>query len=273
LTREGRIAGAVQFGFRKPYEWLPREVDLLTAAAERCSLAAAKARLVEELAAREEQVRQLAGHMLRIEERERKRISSELHDEAGQSLICIRLQLELLERMAAPAEQAQLKAGLEETRALTERTIIEIRRLIGDLSPAVLEQLGLPAALRLLAARLRNLHGMRVKLRIAFPGALSKDLSRVAYRLTQECVNNIARHSGASHVNISLSSADGKLKLHVEDDGAGFNVEEALGKRDSFGLAGMRERAALFGGVFHLRSRPGRGTRVLIELPVPEGGQ
>ena len=81
----------MQFGFSKPYEWLPREQELLAAAAERCLMAAEKARLMEDLAAREEQVRQLAEHMLHVEEMERRRISRELHDEAGQSLLCIRL--------------------------------------------------------------------------------------------------------------------------------------------------------------------------------------
>ncbi len=149
--------GVIQFGFSKTYEWLPREVELLSAAAERCVLAAEKARLVRDLAAREGQIRELAGRMLEVEERERRRISSELHDETGQSLLCIRLQLEMLEA-ATPENCAHLKSGLGEARALTESTIVEIRRLISALSPAVLQQLGLAAALRQLATRLRQSH-------------------------------------------------------------------------------------------------------------------
>ncbi len=102
LATGGRTAGVMQFGFSKSYEWLPREQELLAAAAERCLMAAEKARLMENLAAREEQIRQLAEHMLHVEEMERRRISRELHDEAGQSLLCIRLQMELLEQ-ALPA--------------------------------------------------------------------------------------------------------------------------------------------------------------------------
>ena len=99
LAANGRVAGVMQFGFSKSYEWLPREQDLLSAAAERCLMAAEKARLIEDLAAREDQIRQLAEHMLHVEEMERRRISRELHDEAGQSLLCIRLQMELLESL------------------------------------------------------------------------------------------------------------------------------------------------------------------------------
>jgi signal transduction histidine kinase len=268
LALQGRTAGVVQFGFSCSYEWLPREQELLLAAAERCMLAAEKARLVEDLAAREDLVRRLAERMLQVEEAERRRISSELHDEAGQSLLCIRLQLELLER-SVPESCAPLKAGLSEARALTEKTIVEIRRLISALSPAVLEELGLAPALRHLAARLRRLHTAQVKLRVAAVADVPKETACALYRLVQECLNNVARHSSAEHVNISVTSADGGLRLCVEDDGVGFRVEEALARPGSFGLAGMSERVTLLGGKFHVESQRGRGTRVLIELPIP----
>jgi two-component system sensor histidine kinase DegS len=93
----------------------------------------------------------------------------------------------------------------------------------------------------------------------------------ITYRLVQECFNNIGKHAAATHVNISLASADGFLKLCVEDNGVGFNVEEAFQKRESFGMSGMRERVALLGGKFHVESRtegPKRGTKISIELPI-----
>src|SRR6202011_4763417 len=171
LAADGRTAGVMQFGFTRTYEWLPREQELLAAAAERCLMGAEKARLMEDLAAREEQVRQLAEHMLHVEEMERRRISRELHDEAGQSLLCIRLQMELLEH-ALPPEQAEWIRKLREARDLTEHTILEMRRLIAALSPAVLEQLGLGAALRQLVNRFRRLHPIRVRLLLSRLGRL-----------------------------------------------------------------------------------------------------
>lgn len=296
LMAGSHLAGVMQFGFRKPYEWLPREQELLTAAAERCLMAAEKARLVEDLARQEEQVRQLAEHMLHVEEAERRRISRELHDEAGQSLLCVRLQLEMIEQTLPRDSEARRRLG--EVREQTERTILEIRRLIAALSPAVLEQLGLGAALRQLVSRLRRVHPAKVKLHLSRLQNLPKKLEIIVYRLVQECCNNIAKHSGASHVNISATTADGVLRLQVEDDGVGFLVEEALEKRNSFGLAGIRERVALLGGRFHIESypdtdtaqnprtrrnrqlrsrkgekaplRPSRGTRITIELPIPQ---
>ena len=270
LAADGRTAGVMQFGFSNSYEWLPREQELLAAAAERCLMAAEKARLMEDLAQREEQVRRLAEHMLHVEEMERRRISRELHDEAGQSLLCIRLQMELIEQ-ALPESESELRSKLGEARDLTERTILEMRRLISALSPAVLEQLGLGAALRQLINRFQRLHPCRVKLQLAKMGALPQQTEVITYRLVQECFNNIGKHANARLVNISLVSADGFLKLIVEDNGVGFNVEEAFQKRESFGMSGMRERVALLGGKFQAESRvegPKRGTKISIELPI-----
>jgi len=283
LTMGNSLAGVMQFAFKKFYEWLPREQELLAAAAERCLLSAEKARLVEDLAKREEQVRALAEHMLHVEEAERRRISRELHDEAGQSLLCVRLNLEMIEQGLQEAEPA--RARLAEVREMTERTILEIRRLIAALSPAVLEQLGLGAALRQLVNRFRQMHPAKVRLQISKLHNLPKKIEIIVYRLVQECCNNIAKHSMASHVNLSATTADGVLRLQVEDDGVGFHVEEALAKRNSFGLAGIRERVALMGGKFQIESQPAgaeagertkearltRGTRIRIELPIHPG--
>jgi signal transduction histidine kinase len=271
LAANGRTAGVMQFGFSKPYEWLPREQDLLAAAAERCLMAAEKARLMENLAQREETIRSLAEHMLHVEEIERRRISRELHDEAGQSLLCIRLQMELIEQ-DLPEKEAASRAKLREARDLTERTILEMRRLIAALSPAVLEQLGLGAALRQLVNRFQRLHpACEVKLQLSRMGQLPHQIEIISYRLVQECFNNIGKHSEATLVNVSLVSADGVLRLVVQDNGVGFNVEEALAKRESFGLSGMRERVALLGGNFQVESRTEgskRGTKISIELPI-----
>jgi signal transduction histidine kinase len=265
LTAKGHVAGLLQLAFSTEYHWLPRERELLDAAAERCLRVAEKARLMEDLAAREEQVRQLGEHMMQIEEEERRRISRELHDEAGQSLLCIRLKLEMLGKTAPES----LRQPLVETRELTERTIAEIRRIIAALSPAVLEQLGLAAALRQMTNRFRVVYPGRVRLHLPLRREpLPRETATATFRLVQECFHNIAKHSRASTVNLSLHSTDELLRLNVEDDGVGFDVKAALEKQGSFGLAGMRERVALLGGKFEILSRPRRGTRISVELPI-----
>jgi signal transduction histidine kinase len=279
LLEDGKLAGVIQFGFPGQAEWLPRDRELLSAASERCLLAAQKMRLVEDLAFREQQIRNLAEHMLHVEEMERRRISRELHDEAGQSLVCIRLQIEMIE-MSLPPSAEEWRLKLAEARDLTEKTILEMRRLIADLSPVVLEQFGLESALRQLVKRFEASFRCHVRLNVSKITNLPPKLQMVVYRIIQECCNNISKHSQASNVNISVISADEVLSLQVQDDGIGFEVESALAKKDSFGLAGIRERVALLGGKFHLQSRylPGKrrfasassvkGTVVTVELPI-----
>jgi signal transduction histidine kinase len=268
LVAHGNMSGVIQLGFSTERSWLPRELQLLDAAVDQCLLAAEKARLMEDLAAREEQVRLLGEHMWQVEEEERRRISRELHDEAGQSMLCIRLQLEMLERSLPPA-LSDVRGKLLETIDVTEKTISEIRRIIAALSPAVLEQLGLSAALRQLTSRFRRLHQSRVKLYMS-PGIsrLPRETEIITYRLLQECFNNIAKHSSASSVNIHLSSTDKSVELRVEDNGVGFRVEEALERRNSFGLLGMMERVALLGGAFDVQSLPSKGTSIRVQLPI-----
>jgi signal transduction histidine kinase len=270
LASAGRTEGVMQFAFRKEYEWLPREQELLAAAAERCVMAAQKQRLMEDLRHREEQVRRLAEHMLHVEEVERRRISHELHDEAGQSLLCIRLQMEMLEEKL-PREKGEWLTELRQARELTERTILEMRRLISALSPAVLEQLGLAAALRQLVLRFERLNSCRVRLHLPQLQGLSPQTETIAYRLVQECFNNIGKHASASQVNLAVTSSGEQLRICIEDNGRGFPVADAMARRDCFGLAGMRERVTLLNGTFQVESRvhgPKTGTKIFIELPI-----
>ncbi len=296
LIHGDRLTGVFQFAFKKPYQWLPREQELLSAAADRCVEAAEKARLIEDLKASDEQIRRLAEHMLQVEEMERRRISGELHDEAGQSMLFVRLQMEMVEH-ALPAELHPIKLQVKGAREATERTIVEIRRLIAALSPAALEQLGLGAALKQLVMRFKQWYPVKVKLQLGHLRGLPKKTEVVVYRLVQECFNNISKHSFATTVNISVETSDGSLRLIVEDNGIGFDVEHAATKLESFGLQGMRERVVLLGGTCEVVSNPvksgrpknktpqrareirgdrpkfikatGQGTKIWIQLPIP----
>ena len=262
----GCLAGLIQFGFSIPYRWLPRELELLEAFAERCLRGAERARLLQDLAAREEQVRSLAGHLLQAEEEERRRISRELHDEAGQSMLFLRLHLEILEKAAPP----DLRPKLSEARIVTEKIIAEMRRIIAALNPSAVEQLGLPAAIRHLSDRFRKLYPIKVSVRLTpYTTRLPRETETTIYRLVQECYQNIAKHSAASHVNLLLRSTDTLLELSVEDDGVGFDVERAVAQPKSFGLKGMRERVALLGGQLEIRSSPAHGATVSLRLPIP----
>jgi two-component system sensor histidine kinase UhpB len=213
----------------------------------------------------EREIRRLEAQARSTEEEERRRIGRELHDEAGQSMLLLRLQLEMIERDAPEP----LRPRLAETRAIAERAVAELRRLVAALSPAVLERLGLKSALRHLAARFRKMHPAALRLRIPAPlDHLPVPTQEVIYRVAQECLQNIAKHSRATRVNLSLSAADKSIRLSVADNGAGFCAETARNQPMSFGLAGMRERAALLGGTLAVRSAPGVGVRITLQLPL-----
>jgi len=252
-------AAVVQFGFSVPYPWLPRELALLGAVEERCREAIERARL-------EGEIRRLEAQAHHAEEEERRRIGRELHDEAGQSLLLLRLQLEMIGRDAP----ASLRPRLQEASAVAARTVEDIRRMVAALSPAVLERLGLAPALRHLAARFRKVHPAGLRLRISLPSdPLPMPVQQVIYRVAQESLHNVAKHSQASRVNLSLRAADKCIRLSVADNGAGFSAETAGSRPMSFGLAGMRERAALLGGSLAVRSVPGKGVSITLHLPGP----
>jgi two-component system sensor histidine kinase UhpB len=217
---------------------------------------------------RERDVRRLEALARRAEAEERRRIGRELHDEAGQSLLLLRLQLEMLEREAPEA----LRPQLGEAQASAETIIAELRRIVAALSPALLEKLGLTAAIRHLAARFRHTAPADVRVRIG-PGvdALPMEVQEVMYRVAQEGLQNIAKHAHATRVNLSLEAADMCIRLRLGDNGAGFNTEMAGRQAMSFGLAGMRQRAELLGGALAVRSAPGKGTVLTLQVPAPVG--
>ncbi|HEY1238960.1 MAG TPA: sensor histidine kinase [Bryobacteraceae bacterium] len=247
----------LQLAFTNPRVWLPGEQALLEAAAVHCQEALERARL-------EGEIRRLEAEAHRAEEEERRRIGRELHDEAGQALMALRLQLEMLEREAP----AHLRRRLAEAREVAGRTAVELRRIVAALSPAVLERLGLEAALRHLVTRFQKIHAGRVRLRIRMgEQPLPRPVAEVIYRATQECLHNIARHSQATAVNLRLHAADKNIELSVTDNGSGFRADQVAGKSSSFGLAGMRQRARLLGGTLEISSRPGKGTRIRLQVP------
>jgi two-component system sensor histidine kinase UhpB len=215
---------------------------------------------------RERDVRRLEAIARRAEEQERRRIGRELHDEAGQSLVVLRLQLEMLERDAPAA----LRPRLREARGGVETIIGELRRIVAALSPAVLERLGLAAAIRHLCLRFRQSYPAALRLRLgSLPPDLPMEIQEVVYRVAQESLQNIAKHSCATCINLSLLPTDMSIRLRLSDNGAGFNTETAGRQPMSFGLFGMRQRAELLGGALAIRSAPGQGTLVRLDLPAP----
>jgi len=215
------------------------------------------------------QVLDLPRHLLRAQEQERKRISRELHDETGQGLMLLRLYLEML---ANNSESRKSYLKVQEALDLLDRTIGDLRRIIARLSPRILEEMGLLAAIRKEARELCKHTGLRARLELPKSlGEIPHEIEVALYRLVQEALHNIAKHAKATNFLVRLEFDHWGARLFVEDDGMGFSRGSGSSSK-SFGIAGMRERIAAFGGHVRIRSRKGRGTQLKVLLPVSTVG-
>jgi signal transduction histidine kinase len=266
LKINDRVIGVLIIGFEKPYKWLPTELELFRAVADRSALAIDRARMTDALREREIRIVELSGHLLKAQEEERKRISRELHDETGQALMVIRLYLGMLDQTVKTRIG---KAKIGELVAVVDRTIEGIRRIIGRLSPLVLQELGLVAAIRKEAKDLAKNAGVQSRVAISDDvGRLDPVFETAIYRVVQESLHNVAKHAQAQNVNIQMDREGDTLKLVIEDDGMGIHaVSNPM--RPSFGMAGMHERIATLGGQMKVVSHKGEGTKISVTVPLP----
>lgn len=214
-----------------------------------------------------EQARELAARLFRIREEEQRRMSRELHDELGQMLTALRLDVEWLTRRTG--DDPRVAAHVARMASTVDATLDEVRRLARDLRPTVLDDLGLAAAVGMHVDRVRDLTGLDVRMSIELGDEPPDDeRSTAVFRMLQEALTNVARHAHARSVQVSLERSGDSLRLVVHDDGRGITDAEAHG-RASLGLAGLRERARLLDGHADVRAHPEGGTVVVAVLPLP----
>jgi signal transduction histidine kinase len=227
--------------------------------------------LYEQLKERDRDREELLRKVISAQEDERKRLARELHDETSQTLSALAMKIETAVA-AWPAEASRDR--LNEARQLTVRTLEELHRLIFDLRPSVLDDLGLVSAIRWYAERHLEPKGIAVRCEISgFGGRLMPELETALFRVTQEAITNIAKHSGAETVLIQCLQRDDRISIEIEDDGKGFSpasLPPPAARERGLGLLGMRERIELFGGTLELDSAPGSGTRIAVTVPVVE---
>ena len=228
----------------------------------------------EELRASAEQLRALSSRLSEIREEERKSIARELHDQVGQALTALKLDLEWTRgqvEAGAPPEMRKRFAAMD---ALLEQTLDTTQRISATLRPAILDDLGLPAALRWQASEFTQRTGVACETRLPdVAPPLAPATALALFRILQEALTNVARHAGAKKVRIALALEGLSALLTVADDGRGI-APEVLSRRTSLGLMGMRERALAFGGTLELSAEPGGGTMVAVRVPVgsPQAG-
>lgn len=232
----------------------------------------ARKELEEILRQSEGSLRHLTSRLLTIQEKERERIARELHDELGQSLLVLKMQMSALQRRGR--EGKPLEADYTEMLQALDEIMGNVRRLSRNLSPYILADLGLETALQRLLQDFSKYHRLNLEVSGNFAGlnqAIPVSEQIHIYRIFQECLTNIGKHSGASNLRVAVSRGEGEISLLLEDNGRGFDLEAVQvpsvpGR--GIGLATLRERARLLGGRLFITSAPGQGTCVTVVLPV-----
>lgn len=237
----------------------------LLADAELAQLSSTLNVLLDGLTSDREQMRRLASEVIRAGDRERAYIARELHDGTAQTLAALLFQLSVLERENTHAE---MQDRLETVRQIASDVLEEVRTLAHTVHPRVLDDLGLPAALRHLARQVEDRSGAEITVDATHAAEIvPAPIAAVLYRVAQEAVSNALRHAAPSSVTLRLTTGGGRAQLRIADDGRGFDVEEAERRRPGMGLFTMRERVALVDGAFEVDSAPGRGTRISADIP------
>ena len=228
------------------------------------------ASLLETIARHREELKGLTARLFHSQEMERKRIARELHDEAGQALTGINFTLETIDKELSP-EFDQLKDHILSIRKQINRTYHEMRRISYRLHPAILSDLGLEPALDTYIADISRHSELKVDFKmVGFEERVDPEIESVLYRISQEALTNTLKHAGAAHFKLSIIKSYPQIIFLAEDDGVGFEVEAFEAHQQALGLLSMRERAAMLGGKFYLRTADGQGTRIRVEIPVKE---
>jgi len=224
-----------------------------------------------EIARKEASHEELLRKVLTIQEEERKRIARELHDETSQSLVGLVMRVEAIKAIPA-GDTDKLQAMLLDMKNLTVKTIDNVHKIIFDLRPSILDDLGLLSAIRWYAGN--RLEPLGIQARVEVTGEerkLSPQVEIALFRVVQEAINNIVKHAEAHSVVLSVEFKESSIVIEVEDDGKGFDVDAVSlipDKAQGVGLLGMRERVALLEGKLHIESKPGKGTHLTMEIPL-----
>ena len=222
--------------------------------------------LVENIVRAQEQLLQRS---LKVREQERGLIAYEIHDGLCQQLAAAQMQLGTFDRLREK-DRESAQVALDCARSLIGQAVIESRRLINGLRPAILDICGIVAAIHQLISESKHAWNLQVEFFHNLDDErLPSELEIVAYRIIQEGLTNARRHSTCNEIQIELIRKDGQLRIVVRDEGVGFDLRTV--RESSLGLAGIRERARLFGGEAAIKSAPGKGTRITVKLPIVHG--
>ncbi|RMF02752.1 MAG: HAMP domain-containing protein [Chloroflexi bacterium] len=268
LISKSQVLGTLNITCTPDNTSIEEDMQLLEAIGQQLGVAVENARLWREVREKEKARGQLLEKIITAQEEERKRIARELHDGTSQALTSFKVGLKVLERLESPEEIRQHLAGMQD---IVAETLDTVHDLALELRPSVLDDLGLVAALHRYVAEYQRRFNLRVDCRaVGFEGRrLPATVETALYRIVQESLTNVARHSGAKYASVTLERTDQYVRAIVEDNGDGFDASQARAER-KLGLYGMEERAVLIGGNLRIESVKGEGTTILVHIPLSE---
>lgn len=268
LVAKGEVQGALDLFSRRPVEFTQEQIALFNTLGQQVGVAIQNARLYEQVRSGRQQLRLLSQQLLEVQESERRHIARELHDEIGQALTAVKVNLQASLRLAGTQT---LTPYLEESISIIERTFQQIRNLSLELRPSLLDDLGVVAALRWYIDRQARRAGFEARFLFDPPELhFSPELETTCFRVVQEALTNVVRHAHAKNVLVELNQSGSEVELLIRDDGIGFDVRSAMQHAGdiSLGLVGMQERVQLIGGWITIESDPDSGTEILAHFPV-----
>jgi signal transduction histidine kinase len=217
----------------------------------------------------QEKLKNLSSHLQNLQEEERSRIAREIHDELGQNLTSINMEIDYLKSRGIEDADSDLLNRLNTLGELVNHTIKTTRRISQELRPSILDDLGLKSAIEWQVSQYKKRSDSIYKLNMLGDDEnISTEQSTAIFRIAQESLTNIARHAEATNIEISLSIEKLFIKLEINDDGKGFSGNIIDNKNASFGIFGMKERASILGGKLEIESAPKEGTAIIVELPL-----
>ncbi len=273
MRSKNKVVGALSLASYLPNKFEPETVRLLVAMGDAIGIGVENASAAKRLEEANKISEQLLEKLISAQEEERRRIARELHDEASQSLAALAINLEAIAD-TLPARYRETRQKLDTLKEQAIQTLGGIRNLALELRPSALDDLGLSMAIDWYAKDYLAKRGLDVKIEVTNPKTkLPSYTETMLFRIIQEALTNVVKHAEASEVRVQLQLSDSVATVQVEDNGKGFDVEAALsgeGVRRNLGLHGMAERATLLGGTFSVRSQPGQGTCLRVEVPLME---
>lgn len=222
----------------------------------------------QELQESYKEIRTLTEHLQNIREEERKHMAREIHDELGQQLTVMKMDISWINKKITGSTDAAMKEKTKELMALLDQTVKTVRRISSELRPSLLDDLGLTAAMEWQLHEFGRRSGIKTSLEVPQSDTeLSDNYKTGLFRIFQESLTNVVRHSNASQVNVTLSQTGNKLILSITDDGEGFDKQK-IAEKKTLGILGMKERTSMIGGSYEIASTPGKGTKVVVTIPL-----